>query len=69
MAFDEISDDAFSEEALEFRMLMLHYMSLMHAVYAPPSASREPPACPPAARLPPLAAARRHLAGVSPTRR
>lgn len=31
MAFDEISKDAFSEEALEFRMLMLHYVSLMNA--------------------------------------
>ena len=31
MAFDEISKDAFSEEALEFRMLILHYTSLMNA--------------------------------------
>ena len=30
-AFDEISKDAFSEEALEFRMLILHYASLMTA--------------------------------------
>jgi len=31
MAFDEASKDAFSEEGLEFRMLILHYASLMHA--------------------------------------
>ena len=31
MAFDEASKDAFSEEALEFRMLILHYTSLMNA--------------------------------------
>ena len=30
-AFDEASKDAFSEEALEFRMLILHYASLMTA--------------------------------------
>ena len=31
MAFDEASADAFSEQALEFRMLYIHYTSLMHA--------------------------------------
>ena len=31
MAFDEASKDAFSEEALEFRMLVMHYTSLMNA--------------------------------------
>ena len=31
IAFDEASKDAFSEEGLEFRMLILHYASLMHA--------------------------------------
>ena len=31
MAFDEASKDAFSDEALEFRMLILHYTSLMNA--------------------------------------
>merc|ERR1719453_1679458 len=31
MAFDEASKDAFSEEGLEFRMLIVHYTSLMNA--------------------------------------
>lgn len=31
MTFDEISKDAWSDDALEFRMLILHYASLMHA--------------------------------------
>ena len=31
VAFDEASKDAFSEAAFEFRMLMIHYTSLMHA--------------------------------------
>ena len=31
MAFDEASKDAFSDAALEFRMLILHYTSLMNA--------------------------------------
>ena len=30
-AFDEASKDAFSEDALEFRMLIVHYSSLMNA--------------------------------------
>mmetsp|Transcript_41512 Transcript_41512/g.109497 ORF Transcript_41512/g.109497 Transcript_41512/m.109497 type:complete len:563 (-) Transcript_41512:102-1790(-) len=32
MTFDEASKDAFSNEALEFRMLVLHYASLMNAL-------------------------------------
>ena len=32
MAFDKISADAFSEPALEFRMLICHYASLMNAL-------------------------------------
>lgn len=31
VAFDEASKDAFSDVALEFRLLILHYASLMHA--------------------------------------
>ena len=31
VAFDEASRDAFDEQALEFRMLFIHYASLMHA--------------------------------------
>ena len=31
-AFDEASKDAFSDAALEFRMLCIHYTSLMHAL-------------------------------------
>ena len=31
VAFDEASADAFDEPALEFRMLFIHYASLMHA--------------------------------------
>jgi hypothetical protein len=30
-AFDEASEDAFSDSAFEFRFLVLHYASLMHA--------------------------------------
>ena len=30
-AFDEASPDAFEEDAFEFRFLILHYCSLMHA--------------------------------------
>ena len=32
VAFDEASQDAFSEKAFEFRLAIIHYMSLMHAV-------------------------------------
>ena len=48
MAFDEASKDAFSEQALEFRMLYLHYTSLMHACalidirQAPPPSHPQP---------------------------
>lgn len=38
MAFDEASKDAFSEDGLEFRMLILHYTSLMSAPSAHPRA-------------------------------
>ena len=31
MAFDEASKDAFSEDGFEFRMLIMHYASLMNA--------------------------------------
>ena len=32
VCFDEASKDAFSDHALEFRLQILHYVSLMHAV-------------------------------------